>query len=60
MGSGAEMPPALAVGRDRPRRFRLSQRSDGPLVLDVLLDLNASASPRLQPWVERADAEAAL
>jgi hypothetical protein len=35
---GREMPLALAVGRDRPRRFRLSQRSDGPLVLDVLLD----------------------
>jgi hypothetical protein len=26
----------------------------------IEFDLNASASPRLQPWVERADAEAAL
>jgi hypothetical protein len=29
-------------------------------VIVCSLDRNASASPRLQPWIERADAEAAL
>jgi hypothetical protein len=34
--------------------IKASARKEEPL------DRNASASPRLQPWVERADAEAAL